>query len=135
MYTNLFTGNLIDPFVFIHLLSGIYLSIFFELFVTKDNKKIFLYGSITHLLYEIKDFLNTYIFKGNNIILLQNFKNYKSSCNTLLNSIGDQIFYTLGYYIYDKIKKVYQFKKIDLILIFLIKMLLYTQFLSIFNKN
>jgi hypothetical protein len=135
MYTNLFTGNLIDPFVFIHLLSGIYLSIFFELFITKDNNKIFLYGSITHLLYEIKDFLNTYIFKANNIILLDNFKNYKSSRNTLLNSIGDQIFYTLGYYIYDKIKKVYQFKKIDLILIFIIKMLLYIQFLSIFNKN
>jgi hypothetical protein len=49
---------------------------------------------------------------------------YDPSKNTFLNSLGDQICHTIGYFIYLNIRKKYEFTKIHCILILLISNIL-----------
>ena len=60
---NLFSGDIFDPYSFLHIINGFNISLFLELFFTKDKNKIFIFGFIFHLFYELKDFLNYYKYK------------------------------------------------------------------------
>jgi len=131
---NLFDGDLFDPYSFIHIINGFNISLFLELFVTKDDTKIFICGSIFHLLYEIKDFSIRYKIISKKPTVLP-FITYDYSRNTLLNSMGDQIFHTIGYYIYLNIRKKNEFTKNQCIIIFLISNIFGYFVIEIYNKN
>tara|TARA_Y100000590_G_C15643552_1_gene985965 strand:- start:45 stop:473 length:429 start_codon:yes stop_codon:yes gene_type:complete len=133
---SIFKGNFFDIFSLAHLISGIWISIFLELYVTKDNKKIFLWGSLIHLIYEIKDFsLNYKLIKPPDIIqrwitILWGRPDYK---NGFKNSIGDQISYSLGYLIYKFLKEKckIKFTTKSFWIFFILSMILFYIFLNI----
>ena len=133
---NLFKGNFFDPYSFLHIINGFNISLFLELFFTKDKNKIFIYGSLFHLLYELKDFLIYYKYKITTIepIILP-FIIYDYSRNTLLNSLGDQVFHTIGYFIYLNIRKKYVFTKKQCIIILLISNILVYLLILLYNKK
>src|SRR6056300_335297 len=109
---NLFKGEIFDTYSILHLISGIYISGFLDLYYTKNN--IFLYGFIIHLLYEVKDFIITYVFDSNLPSILKFI--FVDYVNTFINSIGDQIAFCIGYLIY----KYFKFSKNVIILLFLV---------------
>ena len=135
---NVFKGNIADPYSIVHIINGFNISLFLELFVTDNKTKIFTYGFIFHLLYEIKDFLFYYKYKKKlikpNLSILP-FIIYDYSRNTFLNSLGDQIFHTIGYFVYLNIKKKYEFTKNQYIVFFFISNILAYFLIQIYNDN
>ena len=119
---NILKGNVFDIFTFVHILSGIWISGFLELYITKDY--IFEYGFLIHLLYEIKDFLGYY-----EIIKIPNSFKYiwgdSLQDNDFINSIGDQIAFIIGYYIYKSLETFnYYITPIRLFIIFIFSVIL-----------
>jgi len=98
-------GNFIDIFTISHLLSGVWVSIFLELYITKKN--IFLWGSLAHFIYEIKDFCAYYeIIKTPEFLkIIWGKSGGLGSRNSFKNSIGDQVSYSFGYLIYKFLKE------------------------------
>jgi len=135
---NLFKGDIIDPYSIVHIINGFNISLFLELFITDDKNKIFIYGFIFHLFYELKDFIFYYKYKKSGIkpnYTFLPFITYDYSRNTFLNSLGDQLFHTIGYLIYFNIRKTYEFTKIQCIVIFLISNILSYFFIQIYNNT
>ena len=100
--------SLITPFSIIHYLSGLFLFFTFNLF-TENDLINFIIINIIHFIYECKDYFYTYIKSYDN-----SYMYYLSSNNTLINSVGDTIFFLIGIYtaLYIKYNK-YLNKKID----------------------
>ena len=116
-FKNLLYGNIFDKYSIVHIISGIYISLF--LYLTK-NKNIFLVGLIIHTLYELKDFLITYEiinYKHNKFFNMI----WATPNNYFLNSIGDTILFIFGYLIFTKlIKNGYNFNIYNLITLLLL---------------
>lgn len=127
-------GNFIDIFTLSHLLSGIWVSIFLELYITKKN--IFLWGSLGHLIYEIKDFCSYYeIIKTPQFLKI--IWGNPGQSNSLKNSIGDQTAFSFGYLIYKFLKEKCKIKCTTklFVIIFILCNILYLIFLYNFKKN
>ena len=119
-------GAFTTPWAFIHFYSGFLFSLLTFRYTNIKVKKSFIIYSILHLIYEFKDFYLTYLtnikFTKNN-----NFYGFLDNKNTLINSIGDQIFgmigWSTGYLLFKNIKTHHNKNKITLIL-FIIGILL-----------
>ena len=131
---NLFKGDIIDPYSIVHIINGFNISLFLELFITDDKNKIFMYGFIFHLFYELKDFLIYYKIISKKPQVLP-FITYDYNRNTFLNNLGDQICHTIGYFVYFNIRKTYKFTKIECILLFITSNILAYFIIEIYNKN
>ena len=75
-----------------HYWIGIFFFFTFDLFIEKELLN-FIIINIIHLCYELKDYYYTYLKSYDS-----SFMYYFSSQNTLINSIGDTIFFILGIY-------------------------------------
>lgn len=98
---NLLKGPLFDKFTYTHIF--VCISIYHFLFKFKI-KNPFLIGLIIHTIYEVKDFLNTYVIPYKKKKLFITFFGTPLN-NTFLNSIGDTIGCIIGYFIYIYILK------------------------------
>ena len=98
----------ITPWTFLHIFSGILFSLFTFEYTKLTARNSFIAYSFIHFLYECKDFYLTYIsdikFTNKN-----NLFGLFANNNTIINSIGDQIFGMIGWYIgykiFNKIEK------------------------------
>ena len=123
-------GAFTTPWTFLHFYSGFLFSLVTFGYTKLKAKKSFIIYSLLHFIYECKDFYLTYLtnikFTKNN-----NFYGFLDNNNTILNSIGDQIFGMIGWYtgylLFKNIKTHYNKNKITLIL-FIIGILLFILF-------
>lgn len=108
MFDSINDPSIITPWTFIHYLAGLTLFFIFNLFIEEDLVNIIIIN-IIHLCYELKDYYYTYIKSSGN-----SFIYYFSINNTVINSIGDTIFFLIGIFtaIYLKYNK-YVNKKIE----------------------
>ena len=88
----------ITPWTFLHFYSGLLFSLFTIAYTNLKPLHSFLIYSVLHLIYECKDFTFTYL---TNIKFTKknNFFGFLDNHNTLINSLGDQIFGMIGWYI------------------------------------
>ena len=95
--------SFITPWTFIHFLNGSlgYLYLKHILQISKINSFIILF--VLHTIYEIKD-LEYYYNKNKN--KNKNIENDYYGNNSIINSVGDTIFFIIGFLIAAQIKKV-----------------------------
>ena len=91
-------GAFTTPWTFLHFYGGFFFSLLTFGYTNINARNSFIIYSLLHLIYECKDFYITYlsnikISKDSNLFGLLH-KN-----NTLINSLGDQIFGMIGWYI------------------------------------
>ena len=116
-------NSVITPWTFMHIYSGIFFSLFTFQHTKLTARNSFILYSFIHFLYECKDFYLTYVsnFKVTN---KNNLYGLFSNNNSIINSISDQIFGMIGWYIGYKIQKHYKINDNIIIILFLIGTLL-----------